>query len=133
PFADDDTPGVQVTVLSCASADRLPADADLVADMRFLPNPFWNPDLRPFNGKDQVVSDYVLAQEGASEFIDGYVKALEPVLAGYQRENKRHVTLAVGCTGGKHRSVAVAEEFAERLKSLPGVAVNIRHRDLGRE
>jgi UPF0042 nucleotide-binding protein len=132
-FADDDTPGVQVTVLSFGFKYGLPADADLVADMRFLPNPFWNPDLRPFNGKDQVVSDYVLAQEGASEFIDGYVKALEPVLAGYQRENKRHVTLAVGCTGGKHRSVAVAEEFAERLKSLPGVAVNIRHRDLGRE
>lgn len=132
-FADDDTPGVQVTVLSFGFKYGLPADADLVADMRFLPNPFWNPELRPFNGKDQVVSDYVLAQEGASEFIGGYVKALEPVLAGYQRENKRHVTLAVGCTGGKHRSVAVAEEFAERLKSLPGVAVNIRHRDLGRE
>jgi UPF0042 nucleotide-binding protein len=132
-FADDDTPGVQVTVLSFGFKYGLPADADLVADMRFLPNPFWNPDLRPFNGKDQVVSDYVLSQEGASEFIEGYVKALEPVLAGYQRENKRHVTLAVGCTGGKHRSVAVAEEFAERLKSLPGVAVNIRHRDLGRE
>jgi len=132
-FADDDTPGVQVTLLSFGFKYGLPADADLVADMRFLPNPFWNPDLRPYNGKDRVVSDYVLAQEGASEFIDGYAKALEPVLAGYQRENKRHVTIAVGCTGGKHRSVAVAEEFAERLKSLPGVAVNIRHRDLGRE
>ncbi|MEX1079207.1 MAG: RNase adapter RapZ [Homoserinimonas sp.] len=132
-FADDDTPGVQVTVLSFGFKYGLPADADLVADMRFLPNPFWNPELRPFNGQDQVVSDYVLAQEGAAAFIDGYTKSLEPVLAGYQRENKRHVTLAVGCTGGKHRSIAVAEEIAKRLRSLPGVAVNVRHRDLGRE
>src|SRR5690554_56531 len=132
-FADDDTPGVQVTVLCLGFKYGLPADADLVADMRFLPILFWNPDLRPYIGRDQMVSDYVLAQEGATEFIDAYAKALEPVLAGYQRENKRHVTIAVGCTGGKHRSVAVAEEFAERLKSLPGVAVNIRHRDLGRE
>ncbi|MHA6668127.1 RNase adapter RapZ [Homoserinimonas sp. A447] len=132
-FADDDTPGVQVTLLSFGFKYGLPADADLVADMRFLPNPFWNPDLRPFNGQDEVVSEYVLAQEGAEEFIDGYTKALEPVLAGYQRENKRHVTLAVGCTGGKHRSIAVAEEMAKRLRSLPGVAVNVRHRDLGRE
>jgi UPF0042 nucleotide-binding protein len=132
-FADDDTPGVQVTLLSFGFKYGLPADADLVADMRFLPNPFWNPELRPFNGQDQVVSDYVLAQKGATEFIDAYAKSLEPVLAGYQRENKRHVTLAVGCTGGKHRSIAVAEELAKRLRSLPGVAVNVRHRDLGRE
>jgi UPF0042 nucleotide-binding protein len=132
-FADDDTPGVQVTVLSFGFKYGLPADADLVADMRFLPNPFWNPELRPFNGQDKVVSDYVLAQQGAEEFIDGYAKALEPVLAGYQRENKRHVTLAIGCTGGKHRSIAVAEEMAKRLRSLPGVGVNVRHRDLGRE
>lgn len=132
-FADDDTPGVQVTVLSFGFKYGLPADADLVADMRFLPNPFWNPELRPFNGQDTVVRDYVLAQQGAEEFIDGYTKALEPVLAGYQRENKRHVTLAIGCTGGKHRSIAVAEEIAKRLRSLPGVGVNVRHRDLGRE
>ena len=132
-FADDDTPGVQVTVLSFGYKYGLPADADMVADMRFLPNPFWNPELRSFNGKDEVVSDYVLAQTGASEFLDNYVKALEPVLAGYQRENKRHVTIAIGCTGGKHRSIAVAEELADRLKSLVGVGVNVRHRDLGRE
>src|SRR5690606_8616398 len=115
-FADDDTPGVQVTVLSFGFKYVLPADADLVADMRFLPNPFWNPDLRPYNGQDAAVSEYVLAQEGAAEFIDSYAKSLEPVLAGYQRENKRHVTLAVGCTGGKHRSIAVAEEMAKRLR-----------------
>src|SRR5690606_17806603 len=132
-FADDDTAGVQVTLLSFGFKYGLPTDADLVVDMRFLPNPFWNPELRPYTGRDKEVSDFVLAQNGAEEFLDNYVKALTPVLAGYQRENKRHVTLAVGCTGGKHRSVAVVEELATRLKSLPGVAVNVRHRDLGRE
>jgi RNase adapter protein RapZ len=79
------------------------------------------------------VSEYVLAQEGAREFIDAYAVALAPVLAGYQRENKRHATIAVGCTGGKHRSVAVAEELATKLRGLPGVAVSVKHRDLGRE
>lgn len=132
-FADDGTPGVQVTLLSFGFKYGLPADADMVADMRFIPNPFWNPDLRPFNGQDQIVSDFVLNQEGVAEFIENYLKALEPVLAGYQRENKRHATIAIGCTGGKHRSIAVAEELARRIRPLPGVAVNVRHRDLGRE
>lgn len=132
-FSTENTPGVKVTVLSFGFKYGLPTDADLVADMRFLPNPFWLPDLRALNGLSSEVSEFVLAQEGAAEFIDSYVKALEPVLAGYQRENKRHATIAVGCTGGKHRSVAVAEEIARRLKSLPSVAVNIKHRDLGRE
>ncbi|MCU1544931.1 MAG: RNase adapter RapZ [Homoserinimonas sp.] len=132
-FASEDTAGVQVTMLSFGFKYGLPADADLVADMRFLPNPFWNPDLRPFNGRDGVVSEYVMAQLGAEDFVDSYVKALAPVIAGYQRENKRHATIAIGCTGGKHRSVAVAEEMARRLRNLPGVAVNVKHRDLGRE
>ena len=132
-FASEETPGVQVTVLSFGFKYGLPADADMVADMRFLPNPFWNPELRPFNGQDKVVSDYVLSQPGATEFLDSYLKSLEPVLAGYQRENKRHATIAIGCTGGKHRSIAAAEELARRIGALPGVAVNVRHRDLGRE
>ena len=132
-FAAADTPGLQVTVLSFGFKYGLPTDADLVADMRFLPNPFWVPELRPFTGLDTEVSDYVLAQEGASEFVTNYLAAITPVLAGYQRENKRHATIAIGCTGGKHRSVAVAEEFAARLRNLPGVAVSVKHRDLGRE
>ena len=132
-FASEETPGVQVTVLSFGFKYGLPADADMVADMRFLPNPFWNPELRPLNGQDKVVSDYVLSQPGATEFLDNYLKSLEPVLAGYQRENKRHATIAIGCTGGKHRSIAAAEELARRIGALPGVAVNVRHRDLGRE
>ncbi|MFF1633152.1 RNase adapter RapZ [Leifsonia sp. NPDC058248] len=132
-FAAENTAGVQVTLLSFGFKYGLPPDADLVSDARFLPNPFWNPELRPFTGLDDVVRDYVLEQPGAMEFIDAYVDALRPVLAGYQRENKRHATIAVGCTGGKHRSVAIAEELATRLRELPGLAVNTKHRDLGRE
>jgi UPF0042 nucleotide-binding protein len=132
-FAAEGTAGVQVTVLSFGFKYGLPPDADLVADARFLPNPFWIPDLRPHTGLDEVVSDYVLAQNGAEEFIPAYVTALRPIFEGYQRENKRHATIAIGCTGGKHRSVAIAEELAARLRNFPGLAVNTKHRDLGRE
>lgn len=132
-FADEGTPGVQVTVVSFGFKYGVPTDADLVADMRFLPNPFWVPELRNLSGLDPVVSDFVLSQEGATEFVERYAQALEPVLAGYQRENKRHATLAIGCTGGKHRSVAVAERLAGLLRGQDGVAVNVKHRDLGRE
>jgi UPF0042 nucleotide-binding protein len=132
-FSDGETPGIQLTVMSFGFKYGLPADADLVADMRFLPNPFWIPELRANNGLDAEVSDYVFAQAGAEEFLDNYTKALVPVLAGYQRENKRHATIAIGCTGGKHRSVAVAERLAGILRHQPGVAVSIKHRDLGRE
>ena len=132
-FAGEDTPGLQVTVMSFGFKYGLPADADLVADMRFLPNPFWVPELRASTGLDADVRDYVLSQEGASDFLTAYASALAPVLAGYQRENKRHATIALGCTGGKHRSVAAVEEFAAKLRALPGVAVRVKHRDLGRE
>src|SRR5690606_37239049 len=101
--------------------------------LRFIPNPFWVPELRPHTGLDPVVSEFVLDQEGVSEFLDSYVAALTPVLAGYQRENKRHATIAIGCTGGKHRSVAVAERLAALIRGLPGVVVSVQHRDLGRE
>src|SRR5690606_35114844 len=81
-FAEEGTPGVQVTVLSFGFKYGLPSDADMVADMRFIPNPFWIPELRPYTGLDPAVSDFVLAQEGAAEFVDSYAKVLEPVLAG---------------------------------------------------
>jgi len=132
-FAEQNSPGVQLTVMSFGFKYGLPADADLVADMRFLPNPFWIPELKPFTGLDREVSDFVFAQEGAEEFVISYAAALAPVLAGYQRENKRHATIAIGCTGGKHRSVAVAERLSALLREQPGVAVNVKHRDLGRE
>jgi UPF0042 nucleotide-binding protein len=132
-FAEEDAPGVQVTVVSFGFKYGLPADADLVADMRFLPNPFWIPELKQLTGLDPEVGQYVLGAEGASEFVKSYAQALTTVLAGYQRENKRHATIAIGCTGGKHRSVAVAEKLASLLRGLPGVAVSVKHRDLGRE
>ncbi|HYI52071.1 MAG TPA: RNase adapter RapZ [Microbacterium sp.] len=122
-----------VTIMSFGFKYGLPPDADLVADMRFLPNPFWNDELRALSGEDDDVRDFVLAQQGASEFLDAYTAALAPVLDGYQRENKGHSVVAIGCTGGKHRSVVVARELAARLSTLPGVAVRVKHRDLGRE
>jgi RNase adapter protein RapZ len=132
-FADDETPGVRVTLTSFGFKYGVPTDADMVADARFLPNPFWVPELRPHTGKDQDVSDYVLGQPGALEFVERYAEALRPVLAGYQRENKSHATIAIGCTGGKHRSVAVVERIAGLIGAQPGVVVNVKHRDLGRE
>ena len=132
-FADGTENDTRITVLSFGFKYGLPSDADLVADARFLPNPFWVPELRNQTGLDDEVRDYVLGQPGALEFVDAYTGALTPVLDGYRRENKRHATIAVGCTGGKHRSVAVAEELGRRLRELPGVTVNVRHRDLGRE
>jgi RNase adapter protein RapZ len=132
-FSADGAARHTVTIMSFGFKYGLPPDADLVADMRFLPNPFWNDDLRALTGEDAKVRDYVLAQQGAAEFLDAYTAALAPVLDGYQRENKGHSTVAIGCTGGKHRSVAMVRELAARLSTFPGVAVRVKHRDLGRE
>jgi UPF0042 nucleotide-binding protein len=124
---------LQITVMSFGFKYGLPTDADLVADMRFLPNPFWQEALRPFTGEDQQVSDFVLSQEGAQEFVTNYLNALKPVLRGYLNENKRYATIAIGCTGGKHRSVAVSKLIASELGKLDDVAISIKHRDLGKE
>ncbi len=132
-FTEEDAARHTLTILSFGFKYGLPPDADLVADMRFLPNPFWSEDLRALTGEDEEVREFVLAQQGAREFLDSYARALEPVLSGYQRENKRHSVVAVGCTGGKHRSVVMVRELAERLAAVPGVAVRVKHRDLGRE
>ena len=132
-FGDAASKETRVTVMSFGYKYGLPPDADLVADCRFLPNPFWIPELRPHTGQDAEVRDYVLGQADADTFITTYLTALGPVLTGYRKENKRHATIAIGCTGGKHRSVAVAEELARRMNALPGVAVSVKHRDLGRE
>jgi UPF0042 nucleotide-binding protein len=123
---------LHTTVVSFGYKYGLPLDADLVVDCRFLPNPHWVDELRPFTGKDPAVRDYVLGQAGAEEFLARYTDLLVLVGEGYVREGKRYVTLAIGCTGGKHRSVAMAEEFARRLAS-DGVGVQVVHRDLGRE
>jgi RNase adapter protein RapZ len=132
-FTVDSKTRLQLTVMSFGYKYGLPADADLVADMRFLPNPFWNEELRPFTGLDQQVSDYVLSRTGAEEFLTGYVAALKPVIEGYLRENKHYATIAIGCTGGKHRSVAVAARLGELLSGLDGVSIAVRNRDLGKE
>ena len=131
-FGGDTLPALRATVLSFGYKYGLPLDADLVADVRFLPNPHWIPELRPFTGRDPAVRDYVLTQEGAGEFLDVYTNLLRLVGAGYSREGKRYLTLAIGCTGGKHRSVAIAEELAKRLGD-DGVQTTVLHRDAGRE
>jgi RNase adapter protein RapZ len=124
--------GLQAIVVSFGYKYGLPVDADVVADMRFLPNPHWVPDLRPQTGRDVAVSEYVLGQPGAAEFLDRYTELLESMADGYLREGKRFVTVGVGCTGGKHRSVAMTEALAARLRER-GVETIVVHRDLGRE
>lgn len=110
----------------------LPVDADLVVDCRFLPNPHWVPELRPFTGLNEEVSAYVFNQPGAKEFLNQYSELLQIIATGYRREGKRYVTIAVGCTGGKHRSVAMSEKLAARLAS-EGIETVLVHRDMGRE
>jgi len=132
-FSLGQTRKLQINVMSFGFKYGIPTDADMVADMRFLPNPFWQESLRPFTGEDQQVSEFVLDQIGAKEFITNFLAALRPVLAGYLTENKRYATIAIGCTGGKHRSVAVSKVIAEELGKLEDVAISIKHRDLGKE
>jgi UPF0042 nucleotide-binding protein len=126
------SPGLHATVISFGYKYGLPVDADLVVDCRFLPNPHWVPELRPLTGKDPAVRDYVLAQTGAVPLLDAYSQVLGLIGEGYLREGKRYATIAVGCTGGKHRSVAMAEELCARL-AASGVDASVVHRDLGRE
>jgi RNase adapter protein RapZ len=131
-FASEDEAALRVTVVSFGFKYGLPVDADMVADCRFLPNPHWVAELAPLTGQDRPVREYVMGQPGAADFLDAYVRALRIALAGYDRAGRHFVVLAVGCTGGKHRSVVVAEEIAARLAgSWSGIQVS--HRDLGRE
>jgi UPF0042 nucleotide-binding protein len=131
-FGGDSDIGLRVNVVSFGFKYGLPVDADLVADCRFLPNPHWVPELAPLTGQDSPVREYVLGQPGAAEFLSAYVEAVRVTLSGYQNAGKHFVVLAVGCTGGKHRSVVISEEIAARLAgSWPGIQVT--HRDLGRE
>ncbi len=132
-FSEEGEARHRLTLMSFGFKYGAPTDADFVADMRFLPNPFWIEELRGHTGHEERVRDYVLSREGAGEFLDSFAATLAAVLAGYQRENKTHSTVAIGCTGGKHRSVAIVEELAARLSAIDGVAIRVRHRDLGRE
>ena len=131
-FGTEERLALKVNVVSFGFKYGIPVDADYVADMRFLPNPHWVPELRPHTGREAVVADYVKSQPGAAEFLERFVPLIVDVGRGYLREGKRFMTVAVGCTGGKHRSVAMSEEIAARL-SASGLDAKAAHRDLGRE
>ncbi|MCW2785672.1 MAG: putative P-loop ATPase protein [Marmoricola sp.] len=124
--------GLKVTVVSFGFKYGVPVDADLLADMRFLPNPFWVPELKELTGQDPSVASYVKDRDNAQQFLERYLPVIETVGEGYLREGKRFMTVAIGCTGGKHRSVAMSEEIAARLRAL-GTEAEATHRDLGRE
>ena len=132
-FGDATVAQTSVTVESFGFKYGLPMDADTVMDVRFLPNPHWIDDLRPHTGQHPAVRDYVLGQTGAAEFLETYHRLLSLIIDGYPREGKRYMTVAIGCTGGKHRSVAIAEALAGLLESDEQLSVRVLHRDLGRE
>ena len=131
-FGDDEHYALRATIMSFGFKYGIPVDADLVADMRFLPNPYWDPKLKELTGLDAQVNDYVVGFPTAQEFLTKYAELLDIVEDGYLREGKRFLTIAMGCTGGKHRSVAMAENLSARLVKN-GVEVRVVHRDLGRE
>lgn len=132
-YTSDGPVVLRLTVMSFGFKYGVPADANYVADVRFIPNPHWVPALRPRTGKDIEVRDYVFKEDGARTFVERFTSMLEPVFEGYRTENKHYATIAIGCTGGKHRSVAVTEDVARRLSKFPRVTVNVEHRDIGRE
>jgi UPF0042 nucleotide-binding protein len=132
-FGTEAVAHTSVTVESFGYKYGLPMDADTVMDVRFLPNPHWVDELRRHTGQHPGVRDYVLGQPGAVEFLDTYHRLLEVVIDGYRREGKRYMTVAIGCTGGKHRSVAIAEALAARLEGGEQVTARVLHRDMGRE
>lgn len=123
---------IRINILSFGYKYGIPVDADLVLDCRFIPNPHWVPELRPLTGLTDEVSSYVLQGEGVTEFVTSYVKVIQQMIPGFLREGKRYLTIAVGCTGGKHRSVAIAREIARQLAS-PEISAHATHRDVGRE
>ena len=132
-FAGDRRVQLRIAVMSFGFKYGLPLDADVVFDMRFLPNPYWVPELRPLTGRDGPVAEFVMRQPGADEFLERASSLLDTMIDGYIREGRRYVTVAVGCTGGKHRSVAVAEALSGRLGGRDHVDTFVVHRDLGRE
>ena len=135
-FAQGLTQSVRVNVLSFGYKYGIPVDADLVLDCRFIPNPHWIPELRPLSGLDEKVKSTVLANPGVGDFVNTYVSLIQQMLPGYLREGKKYLTVAIGCTGGKHRSVSVAREIADKLdgdgEGLT-ISAHASHRDVGRE
>ncbi|MGB5951332.1 MAG: RNase adapter RapZ [Ornithinimicrobium sp.] len=129
----DDLPQLRLAVMSFGFKYGIPLDADVVLDMRFLPNPYWDPELREYTGRDAPVRDFVLSRPGAAEFIGHAEGLLRTAVRGYLAQGRRHATVAVGCTGGKHRSVASVEAIVAALGDVAGVQITTFHRDLGRE
>jgi UPF0042 nucleotide-binding protein len=137
-FHEDSSSDLRVNILSFGYKYGIPVDADLVVDCRFISNPHWVPHLRPMTGLDKPVSDAVLGSDNVKEFLTRYQSLFETMALGFISEGRKFLTLAIGCTGGKHRSVAVAEELVSRLKSGDELSkfkidTQVMHRDLGRE
>lgn len=122
-----------VTIQSFGFKNGAPRDSDITVDVRFLPNPFWEPDLRPYRGTDRPVFEYVMAQPGSEIFIENFLAMFESMQAGYRHEGKNFVTVSIGCTGGHHRSVAIAEEIGRRITLEGVIDVNVVHRDINRQ
>ncbi len=120
---------LQVSVLSFGFKHGVPIDADMILDVRFLPNPHWDESLRPFSGLDQSVKDFVLGQDLSSEFLDRIDGLISLILPAYMQEGRSYFTIGIGCTGGRHRSVAMVEEVAKRL-SAAGYHPRVTHRDI---
>ena len=118
-------------VVSFSFKHGLPREADLVFDVRFLSNPYYAPDLRPLTGRDPAVAEHIRRDPATAPFLENLCDLLHPLLPRYAAEGKSYLTIAIGCTGGQHRSVFVAEELAARLSSR-GARVQLHHRELAR-
>lgn len=135
-FAAGMSQALRINVLSFGYKYGIPVDADIVLDCRFIPNPHWIPELRPLSGLDEKVFNHVLNSDGVSDFVASYVAVIQKMIPGYLREGKKYVTIAIGCTGGKHRSVSIAREISHQLNSAQGeiaISAHATHRDVGRE
>lgn len=130
-FSSENERALHLSLLSFGYKYGIPYDADFILDCRFIPNPHWIPALQPMSGREKPVSDAVLSHSATEEFISGFISLFESARAGFLREGKRYITVAFGCTGGRHRSVAVAHEVGERCKEL-GIDVHLQHRDVDR-
>lgn len=137
-FSSASDSDLRVNILSFGYKYGIPVDADLVMDCRFIANPHWIPELRPLTGLDQAVSENVLASSNVQDFLSKYQSLFETMAIGFMQEGRKYLTLAIGCTGGKHRSVAISEELARRFSNLhpvngKNISAQAVHRDLGRE
>jgi RNase adapter protein RapZ len=131
--ADEASASLRIEVVSFGFKRGTPRDVDLLFDVRFLPNPHWVDELRPYTGKDPQVRDYVFGQPHTGPFMDALRRLLDVLVPGYIQEGKRYLTIGIGCTGGKHRSVAISDDIGRHLAETTGLPVTVEHRDLGHE